>query len=182
MRPPYGYPAAIDSMGMFAAPLLASGSVALIAVVLSSTATFRWSNPALFLLVIAAAAFVATVEFTFMARQYVVAPPDLEVWWPDAAVPERRERLRSIQRQHVRLFRSWSNRARMTYNTAILALSLGIAVLLVPTGDLDAANPFRLAAVAAAALAFAAEALWILFGRSADPTLPVAGPEHDLTP
>jgi hypothetical protein len=123
---PYGNPAAIDSMGTIAAPLLASVCIALIAIVLTSTAAFRWTNATLLLLVVAAGSFVATVECSFIARQYVVTPSDLEDWWPDRDVPERREMLRREQRYYVSQFRVWSGKARLAYNVGVLALSLGV--------------------------------------------------------
>jgi hypothetical protein len=178
---PYNYPAAIDSMGTIAAPLLASVSLALIAVVLSSASSFRWVDAVLFLLVIASAAFIATVEFAFMARQYAVTPSDLELWWPDHEVPERRDRLRSIQRYHRGQFKLWADRARNAYNVALLALILGVTVLLIPKGNIGHANGFRVLAVVLLAAAFVAEFVWAVFAKPNDGALPPVGPENLLT-
>jgi hypothetical protein len=178
---PYNYPAAIDSMGTIAAPLLASVSLALIAVVLTGASSFRWVDAALFLLVIAAAAFIATVEFSFIARQYAVTPSDLELWWPDHDVPERRDRLRAIQRFHRIRFTRWADRARNAYNIALLALILGVTVLLIPKGSICHANGFRILAVVLLAATFVAEFLWAIFAKPDDGALPPVGPEKLLT-
>lgn len=163
-------------MGTIAAPLLASVSIALIAVVLSSASAFRLVNPVLLLLVLAAAALIATVEFSFLARQYVVTPSEMEDWWPDHEAPLRRTALRREQRYHVAQFRSWTVRARRAYNTGILALSLGVALLVVPHGHISLG---RAVVIIAAGLAFAAELAWVVkpLVYSSEPELPEVGPE-----
>jgi hypothetical protein len=168
-------------MGTIAAPLLASVSVALVAVVLSSASSFRWANATLLLLVVAAAAFIASVECSYMARQYTVSPTDLEAWWPDADAPIRREMLRREQRYYFDRFEAWSARARLGYNVAILAFSLGVSALLVPR-SWDHASDARLAVLAVAILGFVAELLWILTTQLKRPTiqLPPVGPEKLL--
>jgi MFS family permease len=163
-------------MGTIAAPLLASVSIALIAVVLSSAATFRWVNVALLLLVVAAIAFVATVEFSFMARQYVVTPSELEDWWPDAASPSRRRALRREQRYYHSRFRHWAVGARYAYNLGILALGLAVVALLVPHGSVSHG---RRDVIIVAGLAFLAELAWIAatLVRHEEPELPEVSPE-----
>lgn len=179
---PYNYAAAVDSMGTIGAPLLAGVSIALIAVVIASATAIRWVNATLFLLVLAVASFVAAVEFSFHARQYAVTPSDLEAWWPDHAVPARREQLRSEQRVYYARLNGWSRRARAGYNVGTLSLSLAVTVLLVPRGALAHASYGRLAVVALAAAGFLAELAWIGVGIFRPQTIPLVpvGPERSL--
>jgi hypothetical protein len=171
---PYSYPNALDGMGTIAAPLLASVSIALIAVVLASASEFRLLNGVLLLLVIAAAAFVATVECSYVARQYVVTPSQLEEWWPDFA--SRLTSLRREQRYYKDRFKLWSNRARYAYDVGLVALGLGVIALLVPASHIAF---FRLVAIILAAVAVVAEIAWIINTRTRQPeaTLPEVGPE-----
>lgn len=163
-------------MGTIAAPLLASVSIALVAVVLSGTAAFWHVNAVLLLLVLAAVALIATVECSFMARQYVVTPSELEDWWPDSDQAGRRKMLRREQRYYLSRFRFWTVRARFAYNTGILALSLGVVALLIPKGHI---SDGRLAVIALAGLAFLAELVWIVVTlvRQEEPVLPEVAPE-----
>jgi hypothetical protein len=180
---PYNRPAALDSMGTIAAPLLASVSIALIALVLTSTASYRWPNVVLLLLAVSAAGFVASVEFAFMARQYAITPDELEGWWPDHDQPERRAMLRQEQRFHVERFENWADRARWAYSTAILALSLGVTSLLLPpeTTSLKHVPTSRVLVLAVALATFIAEFVWLVAGVFRDRRqrihLPEVGPE-----
>jgi len=174
---PYGYPNALDSMGSIASPLLASVSITLIVVVLSSVSAFRLAEVALLLLVVAAVALVGSVECSFQARQYVATPSEIEDWWPDSANPGRRRGLRREQRLYRDRFGAWARRARMAYNIGILSLTAGVTLLLVPHGKHLAA--LRIATIAVVALAFIAEALWAIgaLGRRSQSELPAVLPE-----
>ena len=128
---PYNYAGAIDGMGTIAAPLLAAVSVTLAAIVLSSPRNFGWVTGSLVCLLVAAGAFMGTVECTSMARQFVVTPGVLLEWWADAAGDQARLHvLRLEQRYHRDQFKHWANLARWGYNIGILALLLGVAALL----------------------------------------------------
>jgi hypothetical protein len=173
---PYSYPNALDGMGAIAAPLLASVSIALVAVALSSASAFRLVSGALLLLVFAAAAFVAAVECSFIARQYVVTPSQLEEWWPDFRDQRRLDLLRREQRYFKDRFKLWSNRARCAYDAGLLGLGLGVTALLVPQGQIDF---LRVCAIGLAAAAVVCEAAWIVNTRTrqSQPVLPEIGPE-----
>lgn len=166
---PYNYPAALDGMGTIAAPLLASVSIALIAVLLSSAPSFRLLTAALLLLLIAAVSFIAAIECTFRARQYVVTPSELEDWWPDHETPGRRRALRREQRFYRSEFRRWAVRARTAYDIGILTLTLGVVALLVPHGHIDAG---RWVVLAVGIVAVGGQAAWIINARR--PQLPVS--------
>jgi hypothetical protein len=179
---PYNYSAALDAMGTIAAPLLASVSIALVAVLLTDPKDFHTLNLTILLLVMAAAGFVAAVECSFQARQYAVSPQEIEDWWPDHDVPTRRNRLRQIQREHLARFRDWARRARTAYNLGILALIAGVGALLWPT-HLSHTAPLRLALLGVIATSFLVEGLWVVvtLTRENRPRLPPVGPEKLLS-
>jgi hypothetical protein len=157
---PYGYEAAIDSMGSISAPLLAAMSVTLSAVVITSPGSFPWLTATLLLLIGATFAFVGAVQCSFHARQYALTPDLLESWWPDRDEPGRRELLRRFQRHHRHEFEKWANVARWFYNAGIGSFALGLTALLAPNRP-DHARFAHLAPAALAALAFVLELVWI---------------------
>jgi hypothetical protein len=173
---PYGYPAALDGMGTIAAPLLASVSIALVAIVLTSAASFKLETAALLFLVLAAASLVAAVEFCFMTRKYVVTPSEIEAWWPDHAMPGRLRSLRREQRYYHARFKVWTVRARCVYDVGVLALSLGIVALLVPNRHLNAGHGV---VIALAGAAFLGELAWAVVTRVRQevPEFPEVAPE-----
>ena len=179
---PYNYAGAVDGMGTVAAPLLASLCIALVAVVISNTSAFAEANLALLLLLVAAVGFIATLQFSVMARQYIVTPSQLDEWWPDCDAPSRRDRLRSIQRSHLTRFFAWADRARFAYNTGILALSLGVGTLLAPRHWNDVSQG-RIVVLIVAALAFLVELAWVVGTLLCPdkPELPPVGPEKPTT-
>jgi hypothetical protein len=162
---PYGYAGAIESMGATAAPLLAGFSVALAVFSIEGRDASRWTSGALFLLIGAALAFIAAVQFTFRARQFAVTPLEIEMWWSDPNEPGRLELLRREQRYYKTKHSRWANAASWAYDGGLLSLLLGVAASLVPPDGPLNASPGRLAAIALALLGFALELLWILRTR-----------------
>ena len=156
---PYGHPAAIDSMGAVAAPLLAGFAFTAVALILSSPERFRWVNLTLILLVLAAFALIAALQFAFRARLYVVTPSEIEEWWPDADAATREE-LRRVQRQHRVNYRLWSNSARNADNVGLVFFMAGFTSALVQPGSVDAGR--RVAAIIAA-LCVTGEICWLPF-------------------
>jgi hypothetical protein len=150
-------------MGAVSAPLLAGFSIALATLVISSADKFRYVNATLFLLVAATLALIASVQFTFRARQFAATPPEIEAWWPDHE--RRRETLRREQRYHRREYDTWANLARRAYNLGLLCFLLGVAALLVPPGSLHHTPHGRLAVILLALAAFAIEIVWIVYTR-----------------
>src|SRR6266550_3941131 len=118
---PYGSPAAIDSMGSVAAPLLAGFSMTLLILVITSPGSFRWPGPVLVAFSVSAVALVSVVQFTFWARSYTVTPDELKSWWPDVETEERRSVVRGEQLAHEQARRIWSTRARRFYRAGIIA-------------------------------------------------------------
>jgi hypothetical protein len=162
---PYGYAAAIESMGLVSAPLLAGFSITLAILVIQGEEAFHWADAALFLLIGAALAFIATVQFTFRARQYTVTPPEIEMWWGDAAEPERRELLRREQRYYRIEHERWARFARGAYEVAIICFLLAATFLLVPAGGIGSASDSRLAVIALAFAGLLGEVGWIVETR-----------------
>jgi hypothetical protein len=154
---PVGYPAAMESAGSVAAPLLAGFSFALVGLIVPEGKGIRWPGVALAFLVAAGLLFIAAVQCGFWARQWTVAPSELEEWWPDD--PE--ERKHAEQRAHAQGFATWAGRLRLTYRTGILFLLVGIAMTLVPPGGIGVARWF---AIAIAFAGVALELLWIVSG------------------
>jgi MFS family permease len=144
-------------MGSIAAPLLAGFSVTFAGLVLSSPTSFRWVNLTLALLLAAAFSLIATLQFTFRARQWAVLPSEIEQWWPDAK--ERADQLQTEQRTHRTNHRMWANLARHAYNLGILLFLGGLSSATFPPG---AVSMSRVAVIAVAALGFVAEGAWFL--------------------
>lgn len=160
----YGTYEALSSMGTVAAPLL--GGFALASVVLTLTLTpsdLRWRDATFLLFLLAALFFVGTVQATFWARQYQATPSEIKSWWPDADTPNRLILLQREQELHAAGFRTWSNRARVTYSIALLCLLAGLTVLAVPPASRHV-PVLRWVAVAVGVLAFLTEAAWTLGG------------------
>lgn len=129
---PYGEPAAIEGMGLIAAPLLAGFCMALVVLVIDKYSELRFPDWALLLLVLAAVLLIMSVQFTFSARSYSVTPDQVKEWWPDLADSRRWEQQRGAQWRYHDRFRMWARRARRSYNAAIMVLLMAISVVLVP--------------------------------------------------
>ncbi|HXK14152.1 MAG TPA: hypothetical protein VNH45_06420 [Gaiellaceae bacterium] len=98
--------------------------------------------------------FVASVQCAFWAKEYVVAPGDLDAWYGDMS---KRDKI-AYQRAHQLNFRRWAARMNKSYRLGILALLSGMTVALVPTGSLGV---MRSAAIGVIIAGFLVELLWI---------------------
>jgi hypothetical protein len=158
MPSPIGRPGAIDSMGTIAAPFLAGIGIALAVLVISNEPDFPWVAPALLALVLATIAFIACLEFAFLARDHAVTPGDLEEWVPgDLTASDRAAWLEGEQHRAIGKFRPLAARARRAYNVGIVAFGVGVACLLVPKGGLSHATDARRAVFALAVACCLAE-------------------------
>ncbi|HYZ78977.1 MAG TPA: hypothetical protein VE596_16555 [Gaiellaceae bacterium] len=144
--------------GSIAAPVLAGFSFTLIGLIVPKTDDVKWPGLALALLMAAAVAFIAAVQFAFTARVWVVRPADLAEWRPHYRLRNRV----AYQWLHREAFRRWFRRFQTAYRIGILALFAGVGVLLVPPEGLDDIGAFRLAAIVVAGVALVGEALWIM--------------------
>jgi hypothetical protein len=154
---PYGYAAAVDSMGSISSPLLAATSAALLALVISGQDKIRWPGLALLLLAVATLCFVMTVQLTFWAKQYVVTPAELRDWWPDRLDGE----VGWEQRWHKKRHQAWADRSLVAYNVGVLAFLAALPIMLIPPGKAEKISDVRLAAVAVFAAGFLLEVAWI---------------------
>jgi hypothetical protein len=152
---PYGAPKAMEAMGTVAAPLLAAGALGLLGLVLQVEVELRWPSLALLLLVASAISLVLAVQATNWMRQYDVTPSELREWHDDA--DSRLADLRDIQWTYQAERGAWENRARRAYQFGIVVLFAGVAVVLVPRGDIDLTRGI---AIVAATIAAVSEAIW----------------------
>jgi hypothetical protein len=159
----YGTHEALASMGTIAAPLLGGFSLAaMVQTLVLTPGDLRWRDAALLLFMLAAVFFIGTVQVTFWARQYQASPSEIKSWWPDADTRDRLVMLQREQKVHAAGFRTWSNRARVSYSIALLCFLAGLTVLAVPAASAGHVPLLRWVAVAVGVLAFLAEAAWIL--------------------
>jgi hypothetical protein len=155
---PYGAFGTVDSFGGAAAPLLAGFAVALVALIIQISGALRWPDLALVLFAVAAMLFLHVVHLAARARGYAVTPAQVREWYDDYADPDRQRVVAWELRHHRECWLFLVRRARIAYNSAMLALLTGIGVLLVPrqNGQLTV---LRWIAVAVAALAVLSEVL-----------------------
>jgi hypothetical protein len=152
---PYGAAKAIDGMGAVGAPLLATGALGLLGLVLQVETQLRWPSLALLLLVASSSLLVFAVQATFWMRLYDVTPSEFWDWHDDADV--RLEELRDIQWTYQAERRVWESRARRAYQLGIAVLYVAIAVVLVPRDNIGLTRGI---AIGAATLAAVSEVVW----------------------
>lgn len=158
---PLGYGSALDSMSNVAAPLLAGFSITAIAAVAADSDKFRWPGAALLSLTLATILLVTSLQFGFHARGYLYSGEDLRAWWTAEELERRSDELQETQHNHFARWEQWGARARMAYNSGIIVLATGIALLLAPpdsTGHTEAV--LRWIAAAFAGLGALGELSW----------------------
>lgn len=161
---------AVDSMASVAAPLLAGFSITLIGVVAQAPQSFRWPAATLFVLIVVVILMVACVQFGFRARPYLYSPGDIENWWPDRKPKWIIQSLVEQQKGHYAEWLKWHSRARLSYNSAIVVLGIGLALVAVPplsyegaSGPLDGLeSSIRWIAAGLALAGATTELAWIL--------------------
>jgi hypothetical protein len=159
---PPGYLESIQGAGSVAAPLLAGASFTLVALVLQSATPFgRWQDLALLLLVAAGLAQVFAVQSVVWTRRYMATPDELRQWFPgdftdDGERPT--QWLLNVQGFNDQAAKKWADRTRAWINAGILLLLAGIAVGVVPQGNL---SPLRWAVATVAWAGVAVEASWV---------------------
>lgn len=159
---PFGQPAAMETMGTIAAPLLAGFAFASLGLVLQAQTSLRWPDQALLLTVSAAMLFIASIEATFNARRHFVPPGEWGAWLDLAPTAVRRSALQRAWLDGLASYNRWTEVSRLTYNLAIVALLAATAVVLVPHGALGV---WRMAAVTVPSLGAAGELAWTVFAQ-----------------
>jgi O-antigen/teichoic acid export membrane protein len=160
----YGHPQAVQSVGTVVAPLLAGFSISLTVLVIDRGDALWCEDLALGLLVAAAGALLVAIQCAYSARQYLVAPDEIEAWRPDVGLRgelgrEARDDVRAEQRGHAALHERWAERFRRSYHAGILLLLLALVAILLPAGDWRWS---RIAVVALAGALVVVEVVWIL--------------------
>ncbi|EXG82037.1 hypothetical protein [Cryptosporangium arvum] len=194
---PYGQTEGSASASGVAAPLLAGGALALAGVVVQQEDALRYPGVVLLVLVGAILMLVASVQCGMWARQYAVAPTDIQQWWPDPNLTRKAAILRD-QKFHAHRHRVWAVRVTLTFNLGVLLLWIALAVAVAPKSDVHE-PAWRWGAATLAALGVLAEAAWIalvargpvvpgqclgwasrwLYGKPVTP--PPAGPGSDVS-
>jgi hypothetical protein len=165
---PFGQPESIQSLGGFAAPLLAGFSITFLTLVISADPVFaRWPDATVLVLLLATLALITAVQTTVAARRWHVTPVEVAEWYPDkfteGKVPEDLPTRNAIA-QHRANSQLWGEVTRFTYNLGILCLLGAIAVALVPPGPIAGA---RWTVIAVAAVGFSGEFVWVVFATAA---------------
>lgn len=142
---PYGAFAIVDGLGGVAAPLLGGFAVTLLALVTQIEPALRLPDAALLLFAVSAVLFLQVVQLNARARGYAVTPAQVREWYPDYDEPDRQRVVAWELRHHRACWTHLVRRTRLRYNVAIVALTLGLMVMLVPAGGI---GPVRVAAIA----------------------------------
>lgn len=167
---PYGRSAAIENVGVSAAPLLAGFSFALVGLILgiqNPGKDIAEPNIALAALVVAALLLVNAVQCAFHARQYYVPPDEwvsLVELFPEG---KRRDQLWENQVEWSKRQATWTAWTRRLYNLGVLVLFGAVAVTLLPPGPVRDIDKVRLVAVGLALTGLAIEFVWVLSGEVA---------------
>lgn len=168
----FGYGEAVQAAGTVVAPLLAGFTIALIGLVVdASNNGVRYRDFALLVLMGAAASLVVAIQCAYSARQFMVTPDQIAVWWPGLDVAGARaddsqlQGLRQQQHAHRALHRRWAGRFRNAYHLGVVLVLVGLAIVLIPP---DSISPARGLAIAVAVLAAVGEATWVLATIRAD--------------
>jgi hypothetical protein len=131
---PYGEQAGVDAVASIAAPLLASGAIALIGVVIQQQSALRDPGIVLFLLTVAVLLLVGAVQCGFWARRFAVSPGEMLQWWPDAN-EARRAALAAEQAFYSTRAARWASVSVLSFNLGIIFLWAALAVALMPPAD-----------------------------------------------
>jgi hypothetical protein len=153
----------VKGMGGIAAPLLAGFCLTTIAVLVTAA---DHKNPtarhSVVFLVLAAGAFLASIQFAFLAVRYGSKPSEYLDWQPDAVVhPHRLQELRFEQAADRKLFERYFDLAGGAYDLGLLAFLLGLVAMIIPE-QWHIANRI---AVGVAVLALAIEVVWMVNGH-----------------
>ncbi len=166
---PLGYPASIQALGGFAAPLLAATSFTMMALLLSSPlqSFARWPDAALTLFLLSGLAQIAAVQATMWVRRYDTGPAELAAWYPEEVTDGTpSDWLRNVQIGHAELNERWADRTRLVYHAGIVMLLAGLVATVVPVGHITAP---RWILILAGAAGLAGEIFWIVAASSFDP-------------
>lgn len=158
-----GHPAAIDSLTVVAAPLLAGFSITLIGVIAQAVPMFLLPGPAILVLTGAAVALVLCIQCGFWARQHLATPADFAAWQVTAD-----DELKRAQAEQGVAYEAWRTRSAVCYEAGVVALTLGVGLAVLPT-EVDSAGTavFRWISFGMVMLMLLFSAFWIMGDRLA---------------
>lgn len=130
----FGQPAATDTRTGVATPLLAGFSIALLAGISQSPSSFRWSGPAIFLLILTVGLFVISLQVGFRSRGKLYSRDEALSWGRiNDLAPEQDEALRAdIQASHMKIWREAQRAVHFYYNAGIVTLGLALSLTAAP--------------------------------------------------
>jgi hypothetical protein len=158
--PTSAYVDVVDKLGTIAAPLLGGFSLTLLGVVAGTNAgsTMRWPGWAMAALTAATSFLLVTVQFTIVARQFLITPEEQKQRAPEA----NDETLGRSYAAMIEDYRKWAIRARIAFDLGLTTLLLGLAGVLLPGGDLSKFTTAHWCALVIVAIAFVGEIYWVL--------------------
>lgn len=163
---PLGLTESIRSMGSTTGTLLGGFSLATVALLVTAERQPPLVDWALIAFVLAAAAFLFSVQFTSSALEFAATPAERLMWTPAAERdPKRLARLQRIQRMDQKLEHRFTRRARWCYRLGLFAFLGGIVLICIPN-TLDWP---RITAAALSGAAMLLELVWVAanaLGRS----------------
>jgi peptidoglycan/LPS O-acetylase OafA/YrhL len=155
---PLGRTESIRSMGSTTGTLLGGFSLATVALLVTAERQPPLVGWALIAFVLAAAAFVFSVQFTSAALGFAATPAERLMWAPAAERdPQRLARLQRIQRMDQKLEHRFARRARWCYRLGLFAFLGGIVLICIP----DTLDWPRITAAALAGAAMLLELVWV---------------------
>lgn len=168
---PLGHTGSVQSLGGFAAPLLAAAGFGIVATLLPSLAAgttpiARWPEVSTAVIVASSLAQIAAVQSAVWARHYDTTPDELSQWYPGEMVEGFPSQwLRGVQLSHERNASAWAGWARRAYHLGIMLLLLGLTLLFVPPGD---AKPAREVLIAVPFTGLLGEFVWLAASTHAE--------------
>jgi hypothetical protein len=159
---PYGYGHGSSSALFIAAPLLTAAALGLAGVVGGADDEFQWPGPTLLLLVIAALALVASIQFAYHARLYLYSYDDLQCWLGPEHVKAFASDLRVRQEEDQDVWAKYQLWAVHAFNCGTILLGIGIAAALVPP-DCGKQIECRWAAAVLVLIATLVDAVWVIY-------------------
>lgn len=158
--PTSAYADVVDKLGMIAAPLLSGFSLTLLGIVATrnSAWSMRWPDWAIAALAAAAILFLVAVQFTIAARQFLITREEQK----ERAPGVDQETLATSYAAMMSDYRRWATRARIAFDLGLAVLLLGLAGVLLPSGNVCTFPAARWVVLAIIAIAFAGELYWLL--------------------
>jgi hypothetical protein len=156
---PFGQPAATETMGSVAAPLLAGFAFTSVGLILQAEDHLRWPDQTLVLMVCAALLLITSMQAAFNARRHWIPPAEWASWIALTSSSARRDLIWRRVAEDLCPYARWAALARLTYNLAIVLLLAALALLLIPRGSIAG---WRLAAIGLATVGALGELCWVI--------------------